>query len=582
MSTQDILEGPGLEEPILADPPASVWTPIGTCAELAAQATYPIVGLRDGEVLVWGGDGANAVLSTRDGGVSWTKTVGDWAKRQTSSGAALDGQLYIVGGFGPVPGAPPPPFDDAWASDDGQRWAKFPGKLPWGPCWAHVVLPFRGHLMIIAGVNGYDGQYTSDVWALEPEGTWRKITTGQFKPRAWAAGAVLGRTLIVVGGWNDADGAFAECLVSKDAGLTWAINKTPFAGRHSASALTIGDTMYLVGGCTGRPGTTWHPEVWATKDGVLWTKVDNQVPLKACAAPLGGKIAVLGGAPDIQGLAPPPLGWSELTPSPRGIDTRSPNTGRLNGKFWAWGGVPGNNVYSSTDGRVWSLVAQARPMPRRDLMGGCVHHGKLFAAGGGANETSDVFASADGSSWTQVAGAQRFTPRVNACLVSFQGKLWVFSGPRDVWCSEDDGQSWTLKNPEAFPIWTSGVACVFLNQIRFIDGRDPAQVYSSADGVTWTARAMGIPPRSLIRAEVVGGTIYAMGGRSGAGIMQDVWASADAVSWTQVGSTLPYADLAQFGTIVDDNDAIIAFGGSKSQYSSDRILRYLPPQLPPA
>jgi N-acetylneuraminic acid mutarotase len=251
MSLDDTLERPALA----LGGGASAWVPIGSCPDLTAQTSYPVAAVRDGQLFVYGGDGANTVLSTADG-VTWTKQTGDWPARSTTCGAALDGQLYIVGGFTSASGPTPAKgFGDTWVSDDGATWTQIGGAAPWGVRWAHTLLPFRGHLFMIAGVAG--PTYSSDVWALEPEGNWRLITTGQFQPRAWAAGAVVGRTLMVIGGINATDGTFAETLVSKDAGLTWNTYKTPFPARHSASALTIGDTVYLVGGVDALPGGVW-------------------------------------------------------------------------------------------------------------------------------------------------------------------------------------------------------------------------------------------------------------------------------------------------------------------------------------
>lgn len=560
------------------------WVTIGTCPQMASMNNYPVA-MQFGGVtyVISGGDGGNTVLTSPDDGVTWNPPqTGDWPVRRALTGAMHAGKFYIVGGFSPGVG-----FSDTLVSDDCLHFTQVGSTPPpWGVRWAHTLLSTGTNLLMIAGVAG--PVYSNQVWSLDDaSGAWTKIAEGQFKPRAWAAGAIVGSTLMVIGGWNEPDGAFAETLVSTDGGLNWAVHKAPFTPRHSAAAVTIGDTVYLVGGCTGRPGTTFYSDVWATKDGILWTQVDTTfgpVGRTFAAADLGGKIGIMGTSPNIIGLTAPPIGWTEMPPNPIDITLQVSATGWLNGKYWAWGGVPGDAVWNSSDGYTWSPVPQVQPMSRLDGNTGTVHHGQLFAcAGGGGAGTNDVFASPDGATWTQVAGSQRFDPVPgNLSLISFQDKLWLYGSNIDVWCSDDDGVSWTKAGSEVFPVypsWPLGV--VLQNKLWMVDG-DRREVWSSPDGADWTPQTNDPEwtQRVDFRLAVVGGVLYLIRGQN-AEVLQDIYASSDGVSWSQVDSAAQPPGLLGFCTLVVD-DAVSAFGGYVGDQPTNRVFSYRPPVPPPA
>jgi hypothetical protein len=583
MSLDDTLERPRTSDLRLGDGDTN-WVTLGTCPQMASMNNYPVAMQLNGVTyVISGGDGGNTVLTSADDGVTWNPPqTGDWPVRKALSGALHGGKFYIVGGFSPGEG-----FGDTLVSDDCLHFTQAgPMPAPWGLRWAHTLLSTGDKLLMIAGVSGPD--YSNEVWALGADDTWTLISQGQFTKRAWAAGAVLGSKLLVIGGWNEPDGAFAETLVSDDGGVTWTVNKAPFTPRHSAAAVTIGDTVYLVGGCTGRPGTTFYNDTWATKDGVLWTRLDHSfgpIGRTFAAVPLGGQIGVIGTSANIIGLAPP-AAWTELAPDPGCKGVCAPATGKLNGRYYAFGGQHPENAFASDTGITWTPT----PLPqfgRRQNMAGTVHHGKLILCAGdfGGPTFNDVYVSTDGVSWTQVAGSQRFAGSAGRCVASFLDKLWVFGGDdTDVWSSEDDGVSWQLENPNAFE-QASGFlsqAIVFAGKLWMIDG-DYQQNWSTANGINWDRHDPPWSSRTVHRLEIVGETLYLIRGFRSPNFLHDVWATVDGLNWRLVETQAPL-DICQFGTIVVD-DSIILFGGTIGTggryFDSDRILRYLPPQLPP-
>jgi hypothetical protein len=560
MSLDDTLERAGAVTS--ADPGA--WTTIGSCADLASQTVYPVAAQVGSSLFVYGGDGANTVLSSPDG-VTWTRRRGDWPARSTVSGAALDGKLYIVGGFtSATPTSPARGWADTWCSADGASWTRIGGDAPFGPGWAFTVLAYRSHLYLIGGVNN-GGAYTSEVWALEPEGVWRRITTGQFKPRAWAAGAVLGDTLMVIGGHNEPDGTFAEILLSRDAGATWTTYPAPFRARHSATAITIGDTVYLVGGVAGRdPVTAAFHEIWATKDGISWCQVDWGTP-SGVAASLSGRLAVLGGSAEVKGTAPPAPGWRIVNQSRTISDLMYAPVLDFVGRLYALCGYGYQPVVVSDDGVNWSNLPSN--LPNRQGCAAAVHAGAMWVTGGG--RTNDVWTSTDGTHWTQTPPPP-WSPREHHGLVSFGGKLWLLGGSpyvgSEVW-SSPDGLNWTQVTPNPpFRRRSSFAAVAFGGRIWLLGGDDNQilqDVWCSVDGVAWQQRTPPWGARYHPVAAVVGDTLFVAAGQGGRGdsARKDLWATRDGINWAPYDTRGPWSD-AQFGpSLAVKTGSLYLFGG---------------------
>jgi hypothetical protein len=149
----------------------------------------------------------------------------------------------------------------------------------------------------------------------------------------------------------------------------------------------------------------------------------------------------------------------------------------------AWGGeLTTNDVWSSSDGKVWTRVLGHLSDPKgvrwrpRHSAGWVVHNNQLFVVGGGYLDTStggfaqDVWCSIDGKNWVRKNGlAAPFNPapadpvkdpvrgarRVLHAVGSYGDRLWLFGGqtdlrdPRtalnDLWASCDNGRHWQAK-----------------------------------------------------------------------------------------------------------------------------------------
>lgn len=239
-----------------------------------------------------------------------------------------------------------------------------------------------------------------------------------------------------------------------------------------------------------------------------------------------------------------------------------------------------NDVWSSPDGSAWSEVRSntfrdasfdpVRDWEGRHTAGYAVFRGKLWIIGGDANQhhyQNDIWSSPDGKTWTRVAAEAPWSPRVLHYTVVHRNRIWVIGGQtmpafakgaperfhRDIWTSED-GIHWTEVKPRE-PYWSArgmiGGAAVKDGRIWILGGgtydtpTTPARqffndVWSSADGVTWTRHTEAAPwhPRQYHDVAVWDGRLWVMEGyHKDGGNRKDVWHSRDGVHWEEVKDT---------------------------------------------
>lgn len=177
-----------------------------------------------------------------------------------------------------------------------------------------------------------------------------------------------------------------------------------------------------------------------------------------------------------------------------------------------------------------------------------------------------------GTVWRQLVASDftatdRFSPRRGHATVSFNNRLWVIGGTdgstfyNDVW-SSGDGASWTLElvptgasSTTQFGGRTNHACAVFNGRIwltgGYIDtgtGIDVADdVWSSADGITW--RLESASAEYWARGDhnmfvfdnklwMVAGLTYDIDGLET--LLNDVWTSSDGVHWTESDLTSAY------------------------------------------
>ena len=284
------------------------------------------------------------------------------------------------------------------------------------------------------------------------------------------------------------------------------------------------------------------------------------------------------------------------------------------GKMWLLGGwnpgdkknfpqICNNEVWSSADGATWVQVKPSTFLDRafdstkdwegRHTAGYAVYKDKLWIIGGDVNQGHyhfDVWNSADGKTWTLVNKDKPvpWGPRALHYTVVHDGKIWVIGGQtvpqiakadekfyRDVWTTTD-GIEWTEVKPNA-PYWPQrgmiGGSAVFKGRIWILGGgtydtpKIPTRkyfndVWSSADGITWEQHTAAAPwaPRQYHDVAVWDDRLWVLEGFSGAN-RNDVWHSADGVTWHELKNT-PWAPRHAASVFIHDGSLWVVAGNN--------------------
>jgi len=298
-------------------------------------------------------------------------------------------------------------------------------------------------------------------------------------------------------------------------------------------------------------------------------------------------------------------------------------------KMWLIGGwnpedkvhfprICNNEVWSSTDGATWNLVKPntfldakfdaTKDWEGRHTAGYVVYKGKMWIVGGDMNQGHyhfDVWNSTDGQTWTYVNKDKPvpWWPRGLHYTVVFKDKIWVIGGQtvpqfaksdevfyRDIW-NTTDGVNWQKVTPKE-PYWPQrgmiGGSAVFKDRIWILGGgtydtpKIPDRkffndVWSSADGVTWTRHVESAPwvPRQYHDVAVFDGRMWVMEGyNKTSGNRNDVWYSADGVNWYEVPNT-PWKPRHAASVFVFD-DALWMVAGNNMEKDVWKLVRTTP------
>ena len=205
-------------------------------------------------------------------------------------------------------------------------------------------------------------------------------------------------------------------------------------------------------------------------------------------------------------------------------------------QLWIMGGwfqsfeAPPLDVWASADGKAWKQIAGNAPWLHSDLPMNITFQDKMWIMGGwyngrlpGHSASHEVWSSDDGVKWDKVTEAAGWTPRLAGGLVEFRGRLWMLGGTENYYFGDDK----SLRN----------------------------DVWSSADGKEWkleTANA-GWSPRAYHQAVVLHDRIYLFGGGNYVPdyhAKNDVWSSSDGVNWTCETEAAPWSPRLWFSAAV--------------------------------
>jgi len=266
---------------------------------------------------------------------------------------------------------------------------------------------------------------------------WVKVTEAAgWQARDSQGEVVFNDRMWLFGGWFDSWEAPPRDVWSSADGQTWDLvlkpdQKEPGWGHSDlAFSLTFKGKMYFMGGWfNGRlPGHSSSNAVWSSTDGVKWDKVTEHAGwtprISAAVADFKGQMWVLGGNEDY---------------------------------YFGDESTLRNDVWSSTDGKHWTLVAEHAPWSPRVYHQSAVLDGKLYVYGGGNYVPNylaynDVWVTEDGEHWEECTSAAPWPPRIWFSSAVYRDLMWVIGGAHspsgswenlgDVWFSKN-GKDWT-------------------------------------------------------------------------------------------------------------------------------------------
>jgi hypothetical protein len=268
-------------------------------------------------------------------------------------------------------------------------------------------------------------------FAQENAPDWVQVTDkAPWQARDSQGEVVYKDQLWILGGWFDSFVAAPRDVWSSPDGKSWNLVTREAPWKHSdlSMSLVFDDRMWFFGGWyNGRmPGHEAGGEVWSSDDGAKWQQATPKAPwgprLAAAAVVFKAKMWILGGTDDYY------FG-----------DERSMK----------------NDVWSSADGKNWTLVTPSAPWPARAYHQAVVLNDRIYLLGGGNyvpkyEARSDVWSSVDGAHWEQVTPEASWHPRLWFSSVVYRDHMWVLGGwsnnPSqnwgDVWYSRD-GKNWS-------------------------------------------------------------------------------------------------------------------------------------------
>lgn len=412
-------------------------------------------------------------------GIDWVQVTANapFTKRMRHQAFVMNGRLWVFGGEISDGGTGSDWAHDAWSTTDGATWTVEPTGGLDAAYLAKVVEQTGPQRVTLIG--GIQRGYSNHVWQTTNGLDWTSLSANaQFSPRTPHGASFNGQLWLIGGATIDSksSGADSDEIWRSANGIDW-IRVTPsgtiFSPRDGHSVVVFQNKLWVIGGWDGSIGLggteTRLNDVWSSSDGVAWTKHDPAGGV--IFAPRAGhdvavfanKLWVIGGslqnsdANDVWS-SPDGVTWTLVQANAAFSARRSHRVIAFANELWLTGGGTAtgtSDVWHSPDGVTWTQVNPVGSFPPRQRHESAVFNGRLYVVGGTSGEDyatgtlySDVWSSADGTTWRQDATVPGFAARSQPALAVLGGELWLAGGFglsffNDVWRSSD-GVNWRL------------------------------------------------------------------------------------------------------------------------------------------
>jgi hypothetical protein len=481
-------------------------------------------------------------------------------------------RYWVIGGGVPVlPSVGPAEHlakADVWSSADGRTWRLETADGGFGARWFHQSVVFNDRIWILSGapapiVNAAAPWY-DDVWSSADGVSWRQESSHAFPWRSTDLNVVVfnNEMLAVSGGrvYSSTTGAFVPKVIGDPVVVTGS-----FQGRTHATLTVYNNELWYIGGkldypITQPPGGDAMNDVWKSADAITWTRLVEHAPFspryRHAAYEAAGKLWVLGGQAATNGVS----------------------------------GATSKDVWSTTDGINWTKEV-AGGIERAYFMKTVQQANKVILIGGVQYAYSNsVWESTNGSTWSELSAHAQFSPR-HTRAAAFKGRLWIVGGSaidgrmadadtNEIWRS-DDGLNWSRMTPtgSVFSPRDGHALVVFNDRLWVLGGwSNPSgvtdmnerlnDVWSSADGVTWRLEttAAAFAARVGHAAVAFGGKLWVIGGSIASGATNDVWSSSDGVAWSQATASASFAPRYSHRAVTFNDAMWVIAGGTATTY----------------
>jgi hypothetical protein len=199
-----------------------------------------------------------------------------WPARFAHAMVAHDGYLYVMGGYSGYL------QNDVWRSRDGVYWQLMALSAPWEPRSDFQAISHDGALYVIGGRG--KGKRLSDVWKSVDGTEWTLVAENAWPRRSHFAAASHRGKLIIAGGadfdFEQNTHHYLSDVWSSEDGSDWTLinDKARWGERHLMSMVSLGQTLFLVGGDNVVELATMRRETWVSADAVEWWLLGQSGP----------------------------------------------------------------------------------------------------------------------------------------------------------------------------------------------------------------------------------------------------------------------------------------------------------------
>ena len=280
-----------------------------------------------------------------------------------------------------------------------------------------ATVEIKGSQIFVLG-GSESRKLKNDVWSAADGKKWVSITAAGWTKRAGHQALSHNGRLYVLGGDKGGFLSRLNDVWSSADGKNWSLetNNAEWTKREKHQALSHNGRLYVLGGYSNlENGRQYRNDVWSSADGANWSLETSNADWTQRryhqAVSHNGRLYVLGG-----------------------ISQHSIKFNYL------------NDVWSSADGKNWSLETSNANWKVRSGHQALSHNGRLYVLGGDniGNNLNDVWSSVDGKNWEKKPGNTRWSVRQGHQALSHNDRLYVLggSGLNDVWSSAD-GKNWS-------------------------------------------------------------------------------------------------------------------------------------------